>query len=194
MPGQTFTGQALVKALSSGELDHDPGLVLSGMVKQSEQADHVSFARGGCDTWIELPTSMIEEAEHVGSRPCEDHSHPVFRIRLKESKDPQARLLGQLLASQPSMAARAPFPGRGLPGSRIPLRGSGSGGPQLPRLVPLRLRLAREGVHRVRRQLRGVPQPAGDLQRHLQHRQRTDRHLLVGDAGLDGRYVPFCAA
>ncbi len=127
MPGQTFTGEALVDALSSGELDHQPGIVLSGMVKPSEQPDHVAFARGGCDTWVDLPTSMIEEAEHVGSRPCEDHSHPVFRIRLKQSDDPQAKLLGQLLASQPSMAPRTPFPGRGLPGSRIPLQGRAAG-------------------------------------------------------------------
>jgi hypothetical protein len=84
MPGQTFSGETLVEALQSGELDH-PGLVLTGMVKPSEHPDHVAFARGGCDTWADLPTSMIEQAEHVGSRPCEDHSHPVFRITLKES-------------------------------------------------------------------------------------------------------------
>jgi hypothetical protein len=121
MPGQTFTGEALVDALSSGELDHQPGIVLSGMVKPSEQPDHVSFARGGCDTWVDLPTSMIEQAEHVGSRPCEDHSHPVFRITLSESDDPQAKLLGQLLASQPQLGARPPLPGLGSPGPGLGL-------------------------------------------------------------------------
>ena len=110
MPGQTFSGQTLVEALQAGELDH-PGLVLTGMVKPSEQPDHVAFARGGCDTWVDLSTSMIEQAEHVGSRPCEDHSHPVFRITLKESDDPQARLLGQLLSAQPQQGLRMPPPG-----------------------------------------------------------------------------------
>jgi len=80
MPGQTFTGDALVEALRSGELDQPAGVVLTGMVKESEQPEHVAFARGGCDTWIDVPTSLIERAEHVGARPCEDHSHPVFRI------------------------------------------------------------------------------------------------------------------
>ena len=124
MPGQTFTGEALVDALSSGELDHQPGIVLSGMVKPSEQPDHVAFARGGCDTWVDLPTSMIEQAEHVGSRPCEDHSHPVFRITLSESEDPQAKLLGQLLGSQPRWARARRFPGSARPGRASALDGA----------------------------------------------------------------------
>src|SRR5438874_1394275 len=115
MPGQTFTGQALVDALRAGAFEH-PGIVLTGMVKPSEQDDHVSFARGGCDSWVDLPTSMIEQAEHVGSRPCEDHSHPVFRITLRESDDPQAKILGRLLASQPQLVSRAPLAGLRSPG------------------------------------------------------------------------------
>jgi hypothetical protein len=115
MPGQTFTGQALVDALSAGEFEH-PGIALTGMVKASEQHDHVAFARGGCDSWVDLPTSMIEQAEHVGSRPCEDHSHPVFRITLRESDDPQAKLLGQLLASQPQLGPPLPLAGLRSPG------------------------------------------------------------------------------
>jgi len=101
MPGQTFTGQALVEALGSGELDQPAGVVIAGMVKQSDHPEHVAFALGGCDTWIDLPTSMIEQAEHIGARPCDDHSHPLFRFTLRESDDPQAKLLAQLLASQP---------------------------------------------------------------------------------------------
>jgi hypothetical protein len=122
MPGQSFTGQALAEALSAGEFEH-PGIVLTGMVKPSEQQDHVSFARGGCDTWVDLPTSMIEQAEHVGSRPCEDHSHPVFRITLSESDDPQAKLLGQLLASQPQLGARPSLAGLRSPGLLPGMRG-----------------------------------------------------------------------
>jgi hypothetical protein len=112
MPGQTFTGQTLVEALRSGELDQPAGVVLIGMVKESEQPDHVAFARGGCDTWIDLPTSLIEQAEHAGARPCDDHSHPVFRITLRESDDPQAKLLAQLLATQPQLRPQPPGPGR----------------------------------------------------------------------------------
>ncbi len=127
MPGQTFTGQTLVEALRSGELDQPAGVVLVGMVKESEQPDHVAFARGGCDTWIDLPTSLIEQAEHAGARPCDDHSHPVFRITLRESDDPQARLLGQLLATQaqPQFRPRSPEPTH-LPGLRLSRRRGGA--------------------------------------------------------------------
>ena len=113
MPGQTFSGQALVEALRSGELDQPAGVVLSGMVKESEQPDHIAFARGGCETWIDLPVSLIEQAEHVGQRPCDDHAHPLFRITLRESDDPQAKLLAQLLTTGARPGGRSPRPGPG---------------------------------------------------------------------------------
>jgi hypothetical protein len=113
--GKTFTGQGLVDALGAGEFDHPPGVVLTGMVKPSELEDHVAFARGGCETWIDLPTSLIEQAEHVGSRPCKDHAHPVFRITLRESEDPQATLLARLLAAGPEPRLRQLPPGFGAP-------------------------------------------------------------------------------
>jgi hypothetical protein len=117
MPGKTFTGETLAQALEAGEFERPAagGVVLTGMVKPSEQPGHVAFARGGCDTWVDLPTSLIEQAEHVGVRPCDDHSHPVFRIMLRESDDPQAKLLGQLLATQPRPIPRMPAPGRRMP-------------------------------------------------------------------------------
>jgi hypothetical protein len=111
--GQTFTGESLVEALRSGELEQPAGVVLTGMVKESEQPDHIAFARGGCDTWLDLPTSLIEQAEHIGRRPCDDHSHPLFRITLRESDDPQAKLLGQLLSTGPRPGTRPPRPGPG---------------------------------------------------------------------------------
>jgi hypothetical protein len=132
MPGKTFTGETLAQALESGEFEQPAaaGVVLTGMVKPSEQTGHVAFARGGCDTWVELPTSLIENAEHIGARPCEDHSHPVFRITLRESDDPQAKLLGQLLATHARATPRIPPPGRRLPPPRFgpASRAAGLGG------------------------------------------------------------------
>jgi hypothetical protein len=122
--GKIFTGQGLVDALGAGEFDRPSGVVLTGMLKASERQDHVSFARGGCDTWIELPTSLIEQAEHLGSRPCDDHAHPVFRITLRESEDPQARLLAQLLATEPQRRSQTLPPGFG---AQRPRRGAALG-------------------------------------------------------------------
>lgn len=130
MPGKTFTGETLAQALSAGEFDQPAaaGVVLTGMVKPSEQPGHVAFTRGGCDTWVDLPTSLIEEADHVGSRPCDDHSHPVFRITLRESDDPQARLLGRLLTVSPGPGPRLPFPGRHVPPLRAGVAGHAAAG------------------------------------------------------------------
>lgn len=132
MAGQTFTGESLLDALKSGEFESAPGPVVVGMVKESGKKGHIAFTAGGCETWVDLPTAMIEEAEHVGSRPCDDHAHPVFRIRLKESEDPQAKLLAAILSAGPATQAPSPMrrpPGRGgLPpgGWRPPGGGPGT--------------------------------------------------------------------
>jgi hypothetical protein len=57
---------------------------------------------------------MIDSGEHVGHRRCDDHSHPVFRITLKEAEGDQAKVLSALLAAVPQ-----PRPGAGR------LRGAG---------------------------------------------------------------------
>ncbi len=116
MTGEVFSGETLAEALESGALEQ-PATTLVGMVKPSEQDAHVAFARGGCDSWIDVPTTIIERAEHIGTRPCEDHSHPVLRITLKETNDPQAKLLGAMVGT-----------GRSPVGTTLPMRRSPRGG------------------------------------------------------------------
>ena len=89
MKEKTFTGADLEKALTSGALTKS-GVEVVGMVKSSPKAGHVSFTRTGCDTWVELSTSMIDQAEQLGMTACKDHSHPVFKITLKEATTPEA--------------------------------------------------------------------------------------------------------
>ena len=68
------------------------------MVKSSKRTGYVSFTRLGCDAWVDLPTSMIEQAENLGRSVCKDHSHPVVKIILKEAENPEAQILSTLLA------------------------------------------------------------------------------------------------
>ena len=106
MNSKSFSGMDLEQALKEGELTH-PAASLTGMVKPSEKSGHVSFSQAGCETWIDLPTDMIERADQEGQRPCRDHSHPVVRITLKEPKDAQGKILLALLtqaAPSPSKA------------------------------------------------------------------------------------------
>lgn len=104
MQAKTFTGAALEKALKDNSLTHS-GVMLTGMVKASQKDGFISFTRSGCDSWVDLPTDMIEQAEQLGQNTCRDHSHTVMRITLKEPKDAEARIIAALLA-QPAPVQR----------------------------------------------------------------------------------------
>lgn len=113
----SFDGAGLEKALAQGSLDR-PVTQLTGMVKASAKPGHVSFSPAGCGSWVDIPSAMIAEAQHIGHQPCEDHSHPVFRIVLNEPTDPQAKVLFQLIAARtpaPVPAGLKGFGSEGLP-------------------------------------------------------------------------------
>jgi hypothetical protein len=96
MAEKIFAGTSLEQALKS-DVVAPTGLLLTGMVKASENSGSVEFTNSGCGGWMTLPTDMIDQAEHLGYGTCKDHSHPVFRLTLKTPKDPQARILAELL-------------------------------------------------------------------------------------------------
>jgi hypothetical protein len=104
MQGQEFNGDALLQALQKGELTPQPaaGITLVGMVKQSDKPGFVSFTPGGCDTWVDVPTNLIEKAIHLG----ETHTHPLVRLTLKQPTDVEGQLLASLL-----VASRKSFEG-----------------------------------------------------------------------------------
>lgn len=115
----SYTGSSLEKALKSGTFER-AAIELTGMVKASEKADHISFARGGCETWIDLPTDLIDEAEHLGQRSCKEHMHPVFKITFKEPKDAVAQIFGSLLTvPTPISLATGPLPAQGWQDSAV---------------------------------------------------------------------------
>jgi hypothetical protein len=116
MAAQEFSGDALLQALEKGELTSPvaTGTTLVGMVKRSDQPGCLSFTPAGCDTWVDMPTSMIEKAVHLGERRCKDHSHAVVRVTLKQPADAEGQLLAKLLmASSPRSAAESPLRPRG---------------------------------------------------------------------------------
>jgi len=98
MENKKFTGQSLEEALKNNRVAAHGGATLTGMVKTSENPGHISFTRTGCDTWVDLPVAMIEEAENIGQHACKGHTHPLMRITLIEAKNPQERVLTALLA------------------------------------------------------------------------------------------------
>jgi len=97
MNEKSLSGAELEKAMREGGLNQATA-VLTGMVKASEKNGHIGFSQSGCHAWVDLPTKMIEHAQHIGHRSCQDHSHPWVKITLKEPDDPEGRVLLSLLA------------------------------------------------------------------------------------------------
>lgn len=93
-----YTGESLEEALNEGRLD-SAGVTIVGMVKSGERKGEIQFTPTDCDSWVDLAISYIEKAEQQGQEVCKDHSHPIFRITLKEPNDPQAKILSALLRS-----------------------------------------------------------------------------------------------
>jgi hypothetical protein len=99
MSDDVLTGASLEESLRSGDFD-SPAADLVGMVKASDQKGYVSFTGSGCDHWVDIPTKMIEQAERVGSSKCKDHSHPIFKLKLKVTQSGEAQVLSALLAQR----------------------------------------------------------------------------------------------
>ena len=84
MQDRTFDGASLENALKTGALEgKKSAITVSGMIKTSEHAGHIGFTAAGCESWIDLPVTMIDTAKHIGESRCKDHSHPLMEITLK---------------------------------------------------------------------------------------------------------------
>jgi hypothetical protein len=93
-----LTGSDLEEQLRTGTVSRHE-IRISGMVKASENAGYIAFAQRDCESWVDVPTDLIEKAERVGQRPCRDHSHPVFALSLREPEGDVAKLYATLLAA-----------------------------------------------------------------------------------------------
>ena len=97
----TLSGAELEQELAGGKLGSSHQSIV-GIVKKSEERDHIAFSLADCESWTDLPTGLIDEAETIGECRCGDHSHPVVRLRLHEPKSEEGRALLNLLHSAPT--------------------------------------------------------------------------------------------
>jgi hypothetical protein len=99
MDAEMFTGEQLLAAVESGELERQAAPIV-GMVKKSEKPGCIAFSVGGCEDWIDLPVTMLDKAKRpeVGHRACKDHSHPVVELTFKQNVDPTIQNLLSLLS------------------------------------------------------------------------------------------------
>lgn len=76
---RNFSGKELEKVLKSGELSTSETSI-SGMVKESAKEGFINFTPTNCKEWVEIPISLIKNAEVLRQVGCGDHSHPYVKI------------------------------------------------------------------------------------------------------------------
>jgi hypothetical protein len=101
MARPSFTPEEFVAKLRSGDLETSTSLRLIGMVKEADDEQHLLFANGtSCETWTRLPLAMVEDIELGDMVPCQDHSHPLVRLRIKEPSSEESAVFAALAKAQ----------------------------------------------------------------------------------------------
>ena len=100
MPGsQSYTPEEFVAKLNAGDVA--PPLVFIGILKPGGDDHHLSFAIGtSCDAWTELPLEMIERIELIDVITCQEHTHPLVMLFVKEPQSDEAMVFARLAKSQ----------------------------------------------------------------------------------------------
>lgn len=130
-----MSGAELEQALRDDTLGRQAERVtVTVMVKASGTEGQVSVTASGCEEWIDIPSSMIDEAQVIGTRPCAEHSHTLARLTLKPPKNEEgqvlSRLLGQLTRTQ-QLHSPPPWPASGMSAAAGPIGPGGGLGPGL---------------------------------------------------------------
>jgi hypothetical protein len=125
----SFAPREFLDSLKRGEVRRP--IVLYGMVKPAEDDDeYLLFAQGAvCANWVRIPLTSIESVEFLNFVPCNDHTHPLVVLYLKQPETDEGRLLASLFpATSARMHGRAPTLIR-RPGSSPGRRATMIGGP-----------------------------------------------------------------
>lgn len=104
-----LSGQELLSGLAEGRAPLKTRFL--GFAKASAAAGHVAFSpNGSCSRWVDIPVSLIEEAEIVGDARCKDHEHAVVRLTIDTSG--AGATVSQMLRrlAIPQVAMRMPLP------------------------------------------------------------------------------------
>jgi hypothetical protein len=125
-----MSGAELEQALRDDTLGRQvQGVTVTVLIKASGTKGQVSVTASGCEEWIDVPSSMIDEAQVIGTRPCADHSHPLARLTLTPPKSEEgqalSRLLGQLTRTE-QLQGPPPWLGSGMGAAARPI-GPGGG-------------------------------------------------------------------
>ncbi|WP_069884691.1 hypothetical protein [Streptomyces luteocolor] len=114
----SYSGEEFRQALANGTVGTP--LTLVGMVKAGEEEGALQFAPGTvCKNWVSVPVALVDRVEVLREVPCDDHTHHLVGLQLKDPGTPEgAVLLGLLRAvvkqraqqQVPPAHAKAPAP------------------------------------------------------------------------------------
>ena len=111
------------------------------MVKPAKDDDqYLLFAPGyACENWIRIPLSSIETLDLLNFVPCNEHTHPLVLLHLKQPETDEARLFSSLAQATSGQARNMLSITRQRRYNREPLRFSrSSASPAMAsRTVPL---------------------------------------------------------
>lgn len=86
MTHKTISAQKLFESLQKEEFKRQSeGAEISGMAKIGKKSKTIEVAPFDCETWVKVPLDLIKDAEILAVKTCNDHTHPVVRIRLQSS-------------------------------------------------------------------------------------------------------------
>jgi hypothetical protein len=88
----TYGPSEFIEKLAANDLPDDDEVTIAGLVKH--EADGViGFSTSmSCESWLAIPTSMIADVTHLRNVKCNDHQHPLVKIRLNRPNTAQAEL------------------------------------------------------------------------------------------------------
>ena len=130
---ERLTGDQLMQALEDSSLSTAPDTAtIVGIVKVSSVEGCVSFSSGNPEGWVDLPSSLVREAEKVGECPCSGEKHPIMRLILSdpatEAETALQSLITQLQHSQMTLGATTPTPPTEPPTGSVTAMIGGGGG------------------------------------------------------------------
>lgn len=94
---KTLTGKEFFEQLNSNSLKQP--LIIKGIVKKSENNSDVLFkGSGDSSDWVKIPSSMVESVKLMKTYTREGASMAIVEITLKESTNPESKVLAELLS------------------------------------------------------------------------------------------------
>ena len=82
---RSYDPAEFLSKLASNELQTSREVALYGLVRANEgSSSTIAFSSSpSCDDWLTVPLDLVESIEHLTTMKCQDHEHPVGRLRFR---------------------------------------------------------------------------------------------------------------